>query len=146
MLKFLVEIWLQFNEDKNNFFLLLIIFSFWIFNLWNTGYVDDTHITTTQFDILIIVPEFYISYSFKRKRKKKSIVAAGLISWNRRFSSAERRRRRWIGKRNLKQRGSLIFEYDRVDFHRGIFRIEISAGFYIVDKRRHSHQFLKFSL
>lgn len=71
MLKFLVEIWLQFNEDKNNFFLLLIIFSFWIFNLWNTSYVDDTHITTTQFDILIIVPEFYISYSFKRKRKKK---------------------------------------------------------------------------
>lgn len=71
MLKFLVEIWLQFNEDKNNFFLLLIKFSFWVFNLWNIRYVDDTHITTTQFDILIIVPEFYISYSFKRKRKKK---------------------------------------------------------------------------
>lgn len=83
MLKFLVEIWLQFNEDKNNF-LLLIKFSFWIFNLWNTGYVDDTHITTTQFDILIIVPEFYISYSFKRKRKKKKYRS----SWSHLVKSA----------------------------------------------------------
>lgn len=34
-------------------------------------------------------------------------------------------------------RGSLIFEYDRVDFHRAenISNRNISVGFYIVDKR-----------